>query len=140
MIKNTSKLPFELSARELDVMNVLWHTQKATIASEIVKQNPELKLNTVNTAIKNLLKKKLVKIDDYTYSGTVIARSYIPLISLEEYTLNCLNILTSGYAKLSKEAIVIAMLSQEENNLLLSNLENIVSKYKKEHGIINHDT
>jgi predicted transcriptional regulator len=132
MKSNTNKYSFNLSTRELDVMNVLWSRNKATIASEIPKLNSELNINTVNDVIRKLLKKNYIKIEEFTHSHNVYARSYIPLISLEEYTLGCINNLTSDYSELTKTKLVIAILNQEKDDTLLNDLENIIENIKKE--------
>ena len=51
-----------MSKRELDIMNVLWESEDSLIASEIPGIKPEISLNTVQSVLRKLLKKKLVKI------------------------------------------------------------------------------
>ena len=65
-----------LSAKETDVMSVLWRENKDLTASQIA-QAGELKLNTVKVALLSLLKKGYVKVADIVYSRTVLSRSYI---------------------------------------------------------------
>lgn len=131
MKKNCAKPSYELSKRELDVMNVFWSVKKATIASEIPKLNPKLNMNTVNTVIKSLLKKNFIKIDDIVYSNTVLARSYLPLVTVEEYTLNYLNSATSSFQYLSKASLFAALLDEEVNDSLLNELDAMIQKRKK---------
>ncbi len=65
-----------LSAKETDVMSVLWRENKDLTASQIA-QAGELKLNTVKVALPSLLKKGYVKVADIVYCRTVLSRSYI---------------------------------------------------------------
>lgn len=66
----------KITVREMDVLNVLWSSDKPMVASEIVKKNNELNINTVQAVLRSLLKKKYVEVVDIVYSGTVLSRSY----------------------------------------------------------------
>jgi predicted transcriptional regulator len=131
MSKNSFMPPFDLSKREFDVMNVLWTTNRATMASEILKYNLDLNINTVQNALKNLLRKKLVTVAEFKHTNTAIGRSFLPLITLEEYTLNCIDCATSAFAKLSKKTLLLALLHQEKDNALLNEINNIYKKDDK---------
>ena len=78
---------FALSKRELDVMNVLWEEGKPMIASKIPEKRPELSINTVQSVLKNLLQREFIEVADIVQSGTVLSRSYAPVITPEEYAM-----------------------------------------------------
>ena len=71
--------------REQDVLEVLWTGEKPMTASEIVNANPELTMNTVQAVLRKLLGQKIIEVADIVYSGTVLSRSYRPLISHDEF-------------------------------------------------------
>ena len=75
----------KLTGREMDIMNILWNSQKPLIASEIAEYRSDLTINTVQAVIRKLLKYQLIEVADIVYSGTVLSRSYKPSISSEEY-------------------------------------------------------
>ena len=75
----------KLSKRQLDVMKVLWNHSSPMVASDIVSGSPALNINTVQSCLKVLLKEELREVADIVYSGTVLSRSYRPLISRDEY-------------------------------------------------------
>lgn len=75
----------KLSKRQLDVMKVLWDHSSPMVASDIVNGSPALNINTVQSCLKVLLKENLIEVADIVYSGTVLSRSYRPLISRDEY-------------------------------------------------------
>lgn len=75
----------KITGKQLDVMHALWESHKAMTASEIVQDNAELNINTVQASLKQLLKKEYIRVADIVYSGTVLCRSYAPLISKEQY-------------------------------------------------------
>ena len=66
-------------------MQVLWRNGRSLTASEITNDNPDLNINTVQVGIRQLLKKEYIEVADIVYSGTVLCRSYKPIISKEEY-------------------------------------------------------
>ena len=69
-----------------EVMKVFWeYEDRALSASEIVKLEPSLNLNTVRACLKVLLEKNYIVIDDVVYSNTVLARAYRPIISIDRY-------------------------------------------------------
>jgi len=79
-----NKLP-KISEREKDVMLVLWHSDEPLTASAITEKGDGLSINTVQSVLRNLLKKEYIAVADIVYSGTVLTRSYEPVVSAEQY-------------------------------------------------------
>lgn len=71
--------------KELEIMKTLWNSDQPLIASDIVKQNKSLNINTVQACLRTLISNKAIKVADIVHSGTVLTRSYAPIISKEEY-------------------------------------------------------
>lgn len=80
----------KLTQKELEVMKVLWNSAKPLSAQEIPVIQPALKKNTVLAVTRELLKKSYIKISDIVYHNTVLARTYEPTITFEEYLVNSL--------------------------------------------------
>lgn len=120
----------KLSGRELDIMNVFWEAEKPMIAKDIVARNPSLSINTVQAVLKGLLKKNYIKVSEIVYSGTVLTRSYEPVLTAEGYTVN---LLTKGIHKhISSKGIMAALLKQEENEeKTIEKLEELLKEYKE---------
>lgn len=76
---------YKLTGREEDIMNIFWHSEKGLIASAVVEKKEGLTINTVQATLKKLFKRNLLKIDEIVYSGTVLSRSYVPVISKQEF-------------------------------------------------------
>ena len=76
---------FNLTGREKDILNILWNSEKGLIASEIVKEQEGLTINTVQAILKKLLRRNLIKVDQIVYSGTVLSRSYVPTLTEAEF-------------------------------------------------------
>ena len=67
----------ELKKRQLEVMDVLWESGEPMIASEIVKAREDLNVNTVQAALRSLVKKNYIEVADIVYSGTEIGRAHV---------------------------------------------------------------
>ena len=110
------KKNIKLSGRELDVMKVLWNAGKPLVASEICKLNPSLSINTVQAVLKNLLKQDLIRIANIVYSGTVLTRSYEPVLSATDYSISQFKDSLSVINKdISTIGLIAALLEKEDN-------------------------
>lgn len=74
----------ELTTIELEIMKVLWDSEESLIVSEISELG-NLNYNSIRTNINKLLKKGVIKVENYKQSGTVNARTFSPTISREQY-------------------------------------------------------
>ena len=75
----------KITSKQLDVMQALWGADASMTASEIIRDHPELNINTVQSCLKQLLKKEYIRVADIVYSGTVLCRSYEPVVSRDSY-------------------------------------------------------
>lgn len=118
----------KLTRREFDIMNILWQSESALVASEIARRGEKLTVNTVQAILRNLLKRNLIEIDQIVYSGTVLTRSYKPTISAEEFEMNHL---VDSLSKLSGNPLatthfIAALLEQEkDSDKLLEEIEQL---------------
>ncbi|MCI9080238.1 MAG: BlaI/MecI/CopY family transcriptional regulator [Lachnospiraceae bacterium] len=127
-----------LTKRDLEVMTILWSGEGSKTASLIVKDNPELTMNTVQAVLRKLLKDKLIKVADIVYSGTVLTRSYEPMISQEKFWIQKL---VADYQeisnKVSKADIVTALLDTgkgtEKIKEDISEIDAVLDSYKKKY-------
>ena len=74
-----------ITGRQLDVMQALWESGQSQTASEIAQTHPELNMNTIQASLRQLMKKEYIHVANIVYSGTVLCRSYEPLITKENY-------------------------------------------------------
>ena len=89
MEKKTNK--YNLPERETEILYALWNAGRPLLASEIADVDEDLKIATVHTTLKRMLKKHLIEVVDFAKSGNVFGRCYQPTISLEEFELNKLS-------------------------------------------------
>ena len=113
---STFMLKCKLTKRDIEILSILWNSNRSMTASEISEASPELSVNTVQAVLRKLLKNKLIKIENIVYSGTVLARSYIPIISAKDYALAKLIMDYQKFeAQISKGAVLVSLLDLEND-------------------------
>ena len=121
-----------LSAKETDVMSVLWRENKDLTAPQIA-QAGELKLNTVKVALPSLLKKGYVKVADIVYSRTVLSRSYRFSVSAEEYAAQQLKVMRKNTYSFSTLNFMEQFVKHDDRkDEILKELEEAIKKLKEE--------
>lgn len=118
MVKRMKQPIEKLSNREQDVMTVFWKENRSMTASGIVEANPSLSINTVQLAVKNLMKKGFIEVADIVYSGTVLSRSYRYLIRSEDYAAARLKELKESTLNFSTLHLVEKLLEDDKTDLL----------------------
>ncbi len=128
------KKEFALSRRELDIMNVLWAEGKPLKASDFPDRKPELSINTVQSVLKKLLQRGFIEVAEIVQSGTVLSRSYAPVIKPEEYAVKYVMteifpfdkmVLGTGYLSALFESV-------ENDEMLMEELEQFIKEKKSQ--------
>lgn len=137
---STFTLKCKLTKRDVEILSILWNSNRSMTASEISEASPGLSVNTVQAVLRKLLKNKLIEIENIVYSGTVLARSYIPLITAQDYALAKLAMDYQKFEKqISKGAVLVTLLDLEndpqKNSEEAQELEKILEEYKKRKNI-----
>jgi len=114
----------ELTKAEEQIMQELWTLGKAFV-KDIIDRLPDPKpaYNTVSTIIRILEKKGFI--DHYAHGKT---HQYFPVISKTDYTKSYFRNFLSGYFNNSFQE----MLSFKENQMTLSDLEEIIKEVEKD--------
>ena len=73
--------------RELEILNILWGSDKALTSMEIVDAGKGLSQSTVQAVLRKLLKEGLIEVDGITHSGNVLSRTYRPVEMSREVVL-----------------------------------------------------
>ena len=120
-----------LSPRQLEVMEALWNSPNGMTASVIVESNDELQINTVQASLRSLIKKKYVKVGEIVYSGTVLARSYVPLVSKEEYLESRCQVLTQ-ISSASIPMLMVSFINEQKDEQMLDEMEKMIAQRRKE--------
>lgn len=130
MKMSMKKGKLKLTNREMDVLEVLWNSETPLLASDIPKINPELNISSVQLALRNLLAKGVIEVAEIVHSGTVLSRSYRPLISREEFFIDSLKGLSKS---ITTRNIVATLLKHEKNEAnTIKELEKLLEERKKQ--------
>ncbi len=119
-----------LSNREYDIMQILWNSNKPMLASDILKADANMNINTVQSTLRNLLSRNLVCVANIITSGKVLARTYAPIVSADDYILSELyDILPSD--SLRRSAFFTAFIQKCSNKEhALDELEQMIQEYR----------
>lgn len=124
---------FKLTDREMDVLNILWSSDKPLVASDIAKMGNSLSINTVQAVLRNLMSKKLVEVTDIVYSGTVLSRRYQATVSSREYTMQkFINQFRNLDKSVSMPSVIATLLENEKNEeAVIEELEKMLKERKE---------
>lgn len=120
----------KISEKEKEVMLVFWSSKESLTASAVAGKDRGLNNNTVQVAVRNLLKKGYIEVADIVYSGTVLTRSYKSIISAEQYAADQLQSMRLNTLNFSTVNLIDFLIKSDETDIL-DKLENII-KQKKE--------
>lgn len=118
-----------LTKRQEDVMNILWDAKEPIIASEVVKTGTDLNINTVQAALRSLIKKNYIEVAEIVYSGTVLTRSYRAIVKREEVPNETANEIRKA---LREEDVFARYIDEFDDSVLLAKLETIIEAKRKE--------
>lgn len=75
----------KLTKRELDVMEILWHTHHQMSANEIQEKSDNVSIYTIQQVLQRLLEKGYIKVSGYGKSTKTIMRYYEKILNESEY-------------------------------------------------------
>lgn len=116
-----------LTKKQLDVMKILWESDTPMVASDIVKKSDALNINTVQASLRSLIANHSIEVAGIVYSGTVLTRSYTPIITREEYFNSTY---TDIFGTGQKSALIASLIDSETNLDELDHLENLIAQRK----------
>ena len=118
----------KLTQSQLHIMKILWNEKKPMIASDFVQLDFSLNLNSVQSALRSLLKKNYIEVSDIVYSGKVLTRSYIPVVSSEDYASENIN----GVVKDLLSSNILFQYVESENDIeVIERLQKKLEERKK---------
>ena len=116
----------KLTPKQLDVMQILWDSDKPLVASDIVKMNDDFNANTVQSVIRTLFGKKYIEVAEIVYSGTVLSRSYTAIVSKDEY------IKSTFFSNNSVPSLVFNLIESESDLSVLDEMQKLIEERKNE--------
>ena len=73
--------------RELEILNILWGSDKALTSMDIIEAGKGLSQSTVQAVLRKLLKEGLIEVDGITHSGNVLSRTFRPVEKSKDIVL-----------------------------------------------------
>jgi Predicted transcriptional regulator len=124
---------YKLSNKEKQIMIIFWNSHTSLTASDICKIDSSLNSNTVQASLKKLLKYKFIKVADIVYSGTVLARTYETVITMDKYaSMQLQDYYQSCHNKGSISNLVSYFLDDDkQREETLNELEKLINEKKK---------
>ncbi len=121
------KNKYDLPNREVEILYTLWEAGRPLLASEIAEADEELKLATVHTTLKRMLKKELIEVVDFAKSGNVFGRCYQPTVSLEEFEMERLSgdFLEKRCKDITMSNFVAALLQKKDSDAAKEELDEL---------------
>ncbi len=122
-----------LTARESDVMEILWTSGRSLSAAEISKSMENLSLNTARAVVRKLMKRGLVEVGDIVYSQNVLCRTFRSAITKKEFVQQAV----AGYLKtldafdVSRLQFVLKILDEMFTDNELDEIEKFIKNKKK---------
>ena len=125
-----------LNPRELDVLNILWSSDREMTSTDIVNEMRGLTQSTVIAVLRKLAKDELVEVAGVTHSGKVLSRTYRPTENSREYIKQHF---TEDYASfenvISKSEMCAAILrvnnNPEKTKAEIAKLKAILADFEK---------
>lgn len=120
-----------LSNREFDIMAILWNSSKPLLASEILKESPDLNINTVQAVLRKLLAKDFIGVAAIVQSGKVLGRTYTPLLSKESYIVGELDRIYPDTSEQRSRFFDAFMEKESDKQKALEELESLIRNYRE---------
>ena len=120
-----------LSNREYDIMQILWNSNKPMLASDILKADADMNINTVQSTLRNLLARNLVCVANIITSGKVLARTYAPIISANDYILSELSDILPSDSQRRAAFFAAFMKKCADKEQAVEELEQMIQEYRE---------
>ena len=118
----------KLTKKQVEIMKIFWASEHPLAASDILKLDESMNINTIRASIQSLLKADYIEVAGIEHRGNVLARTYTSKIKIEEYII-------SNFAginnKISKKSLVAQFIKNEEDEEVINELEQEL-KHRKE--------
>lgn len=112
----------KLTKKQVEIMKIFWASEHPLAASDILKLDESMNINTIRASIQSLLKADYIEVAGIEHRGNVLARTYTSKIKIEEYIISNFAGINNKISKKSLVAQFIKNINELEQEL----------KYRKE--------
>lgn len=121
----------KLTGRQLEIMNILWESEKPLTITQMFERNSSISINTYRAMVKELLKRKYIEVDNIIINkNNIFSRSYKPTFTADEYMTY--QLAHEINKTVSPECIVATLLdTRSYDEETIDRLENIIQQYRE---------
>ena len=119
-------MKYKLSHKEVYVMQILWAAKEELSITDFIQRDPELSTSTVQVVLRSLLKKSYIKVANIVQHNKVFARTYLPVLSEEDYMMEQFN-----SSSLKPNAFFASFIEKEDDLDSLDALEELIKAQKE---------
>lgn len=80
-----------ITAKELEIMKVLWNSEKPLLISELAELTENIAFNSLHPLVKALIKKGYIEIAGHTKVAKTYSRLYAPAVTVDKYAAISVN-------------------------------------------------
>ena len=73
----------KLTKKQVEIMKIFWASEHPLAASDILKLDESMNINTIRASIQSLLKADYIEVAGIEHRGNVLARTYTSKIKIE---------------------------------------------------------
>lgn len=124
---------FKLTKSENEIMELLWQENRPLSRSEIIDLTPDRtwKPASIHILLNSMLEKKAIKVDGFVQSTKNYARTFVPTVSANDYTIMQVKH-SPAFDETSIPYLMSALLEETKDVAILDELEQIIQK-RREH-------
>lgn len=111
MLKN------KVSNKEHEILSLMWDAGESLTAKQICDLDDGMIMSTVQSSLRSLLKRNLIKVEDVVFSGKSLSRSYVPTLNQEQH-------MVKQYDSIDIKSFMMAFF-EEKKEISTSELESI---------------
>jgi len=124
-----------LSQTEMDVLELLWKSEKALSRAEIFEGLPRKKKypTAINQILNNMMEKNVIRVDGLVRCGKIYGRTYAPALSREEFLVHQAQELMPDVSPEERFLRTVSVWSENEEigQETLSELENLLKERRE---------
>lgn len=131
-----AKQKVHLTAKEYEIMKVLWNSDRPLLISELLKMTKNIADNSLHPLISKLIDRGFIKVVGNMRVSKTLSRLYAPGISVDEYAAMQLKEVFSISGKKFNLSGVLSYFTNnnKKKDEVINELETFIEQYKNENN------
>ncbi len=130
-----SETKTHITAKEHEIMKVLWNSEKPLLISELAAQVQNIALNSLHPLVKALIKKGYIKVAGHEKVSKTYSRLYAPAVTVEEYAAITVNeIFKNSKQPMNMPSLLSCFVknnTKDSSDEIIEEMEQFIDDYKK---------